>query len=149
LANNLYTATQVPAAGAYGRSAELRLEYLAIQAGFEKLKRHRVFFPFADLNVPATQYQPALELGTIVAIYVIGDVNNATANTVITAKINGVSVTMPTLQLLTADTAGTLRSVIPTAANVVTTITDILRIDTDGGGSSVMPGRVIVEMERA
>jgi hypothetical protein len=149
VANNLFTYDGQPVAGDFGRAEALRGDFKAIEAGFEKLKRHYLTFFFPDLNTPASRYLPALEAGQITKVTVLPDTNNATTATVITAFINGVGVTMPALSLASGALAGVAASVVPTAANLVTQATDILKISTDGGGSSVMPGTVVVEVTRA
>jgi hypothetical protein len=149
LANNLFTPDSQPTAGSFGRSEALRGEFKSIEAGFEKLKRHYVTFQFADLNTPASRNLPALELGFITGVAVIPDANNATAATVITLFINGTPVTMPALQIGAGGLAGVRVAVVPSAANQIQAGTDILKASTDGGGSSVMSGAVVVEITRS
>lgn len=149
MANNLYTPTGGPAAASFGRSSVPRGEFGLIEAAFEKLQRHYVVFHFPDFNVPEVQYSVALETGFITRVTVIPDENNATAATVITLEVDGVSVVMPALQIAAAGLAGGQVEVIPSGNNQIAVRNSVIKATTDGGGSSVMPGRVIVEITRA
>lgn len=99
----------------------------------------------ADCNTPGVAYVPISRPGTITRISVIIGANNATAATVFTAKIGAVSVTHPAISFALGALLGAVIGVVPSAANVVAA-GDNLNITTDGGGSSVMPATIVIEV---
>lgn len=149
-ANNLYTSSGLPAAGGFGRSSVPRSEFDLIEAGLYKLRRFVLPVQFEDLNTAASRWthQGAIA-GKITRVTVIPFANNSSAATNITVELNGTAITMPTLQVGAAGVAGTPVSVVPTAANQLSaTISAATAIEviTDGGGSGVMPGVVLLEI---
>jgi hypothetical protein len=99
----------------------------------------------ADANTPGVAYIPILRAGTITRISVIaGDVNGDAA-TVFTAAIAAVAVTHAALSLALDAVAGDVATVVPTAANTVAQGSN-LNITTDGGGDTVMPVTISVEV---
>jgi hypothetical protein len=154
-ANNLYSSGNRPPAGGFGRSGDIRTELDLIEAGFYKLKRTIVQVYFEDANngvQTRSVLQPTTRAGTVARISVTPQANNSGAPTVFTAAIGSAPITMPTLQLSASAAAHEPVSVVPTDLNSYDPSTIIannrtLRITSDGGGSSVMPVMVTIEIE--
>jgi hypothetical protein len=150
LANGLYTSSGRPAAGASGRSGDLRSEFDLIEAGFYRARRSTVQVHFEDANTAASRsvVLPYVRGGTVKRISVVPSANNATAATVFTAAIDGNAITMPALEIASGGLAHAAVSVVPSAANTYEVdAVSVLTITSNGGGSGVMPVSVTVEIE--
>lgn len=73
--------------------------------------------------------------GTLVGLAAVNHLANTTTKTVLTAKINGVAVTIPAWEIAVTAAAGTATSVVPTAANTVVA-GQVIEFISDGGSAT-------------
>lgn len=111
------------------------------------LNQYAVTCHLADAGTAGSTYVVAPQAGTISKVSIVNYAANATTATVYTAKINGSTVTHPTLQHGATDAAGTAINAVPTAANTVAA-GDVISVASDGGSSSVMPITVTFTITR-
>jgi hypothetical protein len=101
----------------------------------------------SDANTAGSVYVVAPFKGKIVGLYAVNGVTNTTAQTVLLAKLGGVTVTAPAWTIGATQAAGTASSSVPTAANTFNA-GDVIEINSDGGGTPVMPITVIISIDR-
>lgn len=92
----------------------------------------------ADIGTAGSSYVVCPFAGTVVGLGAVNIAANAGTKSVLTAKINGSSITHPAWEVAVSATAGTASSVVPTAANTVKA-GDVLEVASDGGSSAVTP----------
>lgn len=99
----------------------------------------RVFAYMADTSTAGSAFAVFPRRGKIVNIGVVAYAAVTVADNVLTAKIAGTSITLPTWkQLYTSAAAGDKYEVTPTGANIGNE-GDTIEFITDGAGSSTVP----------
>lgn len=101
----------------------------------------------ADANTAGSAYVVAPHAGNIVGLHATNYVANTTTKTVLLAKLGGTNVTAPAWEIAVTQAAGVASSVVPTAARAVTA-GQVIEINSDGGGSPVMPIMVTIVISR-
>jgi len=147
MANQLYAPTGKPAAGTLGSSAELRAEYVLVEAAFDILNTSHFLLTWDDFNTAGSRSFVAPFNGDITLLEWVIDAANGTTDTIMTAEIETVLVTMPALTQALADVAGNIETSVPTATNSFLD-GDRIEIISDGAGDTVMPGSVMVYCNR-
>ena len=147
MANQLYTPSGKPAAGTLGSSAELRAESVLVEAAFDIINVSHFLLTWDDFNTIGSRSFVAPFNGDITLLEWVIDANNATTDTIITVEIATVLVTMPALTQALADVAGNIETSVPTALNAFLD-GDRIEVISDGAGSSVMPGSIMVYVNR-
>jgi hypothetical protein len=142
-----YTPTGVPVQGSAGVSSEIRAEFTAIETGIELLNLYPMVAQFDDINTADQIYLVAPWACTVEKIYVVVNADNATADTVITAKIGGAAVTGGSGTILSTALAGSVLTITPTALNTLIE-GGALEIETDGGGSGTVSAHITVVFKR-
>lgn len=101
----------------------------------------------SDANTPGSVYVVAPHAGNIIGMYAVNDIANTTAQTVLLAKIATVTVTAPAWVIAITQAAGVASNVVPTALNAVTA-GQVIEINSDGGGTPVMPISITLLISR-
>lgn len=108
------------------------------QSGGAILGREVLCTYAGDIGTGGSSYVVCPFAGTVVGLAAVNHVANATTKTVLTAKINGQTITHPAFEVAVTAAAGTGVSVVPSAANAVKA-GDVLEVAYDGGSSNVTP----------
>ena len=145
-----YTPSGNPIQGSDGDSKDIRDEFALIETGIEAVNQYPLSLRFADLNTAQSLWIPVPWAAQILGVSAVPSDANSTTDTVITFEIAGVLVVMDSNGELTiADTAsaGVESTATPESANQVTSGGSV-EIITDGGGSGVMRGTVMMILAR-
>jgi hypothetical protein len=146
-----YTPSGKPTSGAPGSSEDLRDEFSLIEAGIEVLNEYPIYIFFDDLNTAESRFAVMPSTCVFTAASASISVNNSTTDTIITFEIGGVLVTMDSGGELTIPSNGIVGGVygpaVPASGNALAA-NQAIEIITDGGGSSVMPGYVMLTIKR-
>lgn len=103
-----------------------------------ELRQYAITTQMIDAGTAQSRWVVAPHAGTIVAMYAVNSVANATTKTVLTAEIGGTLVTAPAWEIAITQAVGVVSSTVPTAANVVTA-GQAIEIISDGGTDATMP----------
>ena len=142
-----YTPSGKPVQGSAGSSKDLRDEFLLVETGIQVLNSIPIIAHFSDANTAGQVYVGVPWDCTITKVYITNDVSNTTTDTIFTLKIAGVAVTDGAGTLLSSAQLGTVVTITPTALNAIAAGQG-LEIETDGGGSPVMPCNCTCLFER-
>ncbi len=143
-----YTASGNPIADSAGSSSLMRAEFVLVQAGFTTLSTEFFLVVFDDFNTAGSRSFVAPFAGTIEKVDWVIDAGNSGADTDVTLEIQGNLVGFPgDLTQAAADTAGNVETVNPNSTRTVA-VGDRVEVLTDGVGSGVMPGSVMVHILR-
>jgi len=145
----LYIPSGTPVADSSGSSSLMRDEFNLIQAGFTVLSTEFFLLTWDDFNTAGSRSFVAPFAGTISVIKIINDLANTTTATILTFEIGGTLVTATAGHTIASDQAvGTVGTYTPTATNIVAE-NNRVEVISNGGGTPVMPGSVIVHILRA
>lgn len=89
----------------------------------------------ADSGVASSTFVVCPFAGTLVGLAAVNHVANTTTQTLLTARIGGVSVTIPTWSLTATQAAGVASAVVPTGANAITA-GQVIEFISDGGSAT-------------
>lgn len=89
----------------------------------------------ADSGVASSTFVVCPFAGTLVGLAAVNHVANTTTQTLLTAEIGGVAVTIPTWSIAATQAAGLASAVVPTAANAITA-GQVIRFISDGGSAT-------------
>lgn len=89
----------------------------------------------ADSGTASSTYVVCPFAGTLVGLAAVNHVANTTTQTLLTAEIGGVAVTIPAWAITVTQAAGVASAVVPTAANTVTA-GQVIRFISDGGSAT-------------
>lgn len=89
----------------------------------------------ADSGTASSTFVVCPFAGTLVGLAAVNHVANTTTKTVLTAKIGGVSVTIPVWEIAVTQAAGVSSAVVPTAANAITA-GQVIEFISDGGSAT-------------
>lgn len=128
-------------------ASKLKISGTAITSTAAELNQYAINLYMADANTAGSAYVVAPHAGKIVGLQVTNYVANTTVKTVLLAKIATVIVTAPAWEIAITQAAGVASNVVPTAANAITAGA-VIEINTDGGGTPVMPIMVTILIER-
>ena len=101
----------------------------------------------ADIGTAGSAYVVAPFAGDIVQLEAVNIAANAGTKSVLTAKINGNSVTHPAWEVAITAAAGTRSGVTPTAATEFQA-GDVISVASDGGSSAVTPAMYSIVIRR-
>jgi cytoskeletal protein CcmA (bactofilin family) len=155
-ANSALTALALPVSGlkigaGAGTSVTANAAELNTMTGITsttaELNEYFVQAKFTDAGTAGSIFVVAPHAGSIIGLYAVNDVNNATTKTVLTAEIAGVLVTAPAWEITITQAAGTVSSSVPTATNVVTA-GQAIEIISDGGTDATMPASCTIVISR-
>ena len=143
-----YTPSGTPTEGSGGSSADIRAELALIEAGIEAMNEFPVTLWFEDANAAADQIYVSVPWQcTVEKIYAAVSAANGTTDTILTAKIGGTAITAGALTIPDTAAIADIVSTTPTAANAVSA-GGAVEIETDGGGSTVMPVGITLVLKR-
>lgn len=111
------------------------------------LGRETMSFYMPDIGTSGSGYVVCPFAGKVVGVAIVNQAANAGTKSVLTAKINGSTITHPTFEVAVTAAAGTAVSVVPTAANDVLA-GDVLSVASDGGSSATTPAIVTFTIRR-
>lgn len=143
----LYTPSGEPVAGSAGSSSILRTEFTAIETGLDQLNSYPIVSYFADANTAGQIYVAVPWDCICTKIQIVNEVANTTAATTFTAKIVGTAVTDGAATLAAAAAQATVTTITPSALNQILQ-GQAIELESDGGGSPVMPCQVTFLFER-
>lgn len=102
----------------------------------------------ADISTAGQIYIPVPDGGEIIKAYSVINGAIATADSVLTLKINGTAVTGGTMTVAySGSAAGDVDSCTPTGANVVNE-GDVIEVETDGASTNTVPAVITVIIRR-
>jgi hypothetical protein len=142
-----YTPSGDPVQGTAGSSAEFRTEFGLIETGIQVLNAIPVIGFMSDANTLGQIYIPVPWACRLIKIYAVNSIVNTTTATILTPKIGGTAVTDGGMTFGATDAVGTILSATPTALNTIAE-GQALEIETDGGGTPVMPVNITLLVER-
>lgn len=129
------------------RADNLQIGDVALGATITELNQYSINVDMADAGTAQSLWVVAPHAGSIVAMYAVNSVDNATTKTVLTAEIATVLVTAPAWEIAITQAAGTVSSSVPTAANTVTA-GQAIEIISDGGTDATMPTSITIVISR-
>lgn len=118
------------------------------EAGGAILGRATVSLYMPDIGTAGSGYVVCPFAGKVVGVAAVNQAANAGTKSVLTAKINGNTITHPALEVAVSAAAGSSSAVVPTAANNVSA-GDVLSVASDGGSSAVTPEQVTFTILRS
>jgi hypothetical protein len=148
MADPYYTPSGNPAQGSDGDSSVLRTEFGLIETGIEVLNTYALNVHWEDANTAGSRYIAVPWSCQIESVSIVIDEANGTTDTVFTLEIGGVEVTFDAaLTIADTDIKGGQVTALATALRGVAAF-GAIEVITDGGGSTVMPARVGINVSR-
>jgi hypothetical protein len=112
----------------------------------QSLKKIRLFASITDISTAGQIYVVSPVAGTITKIYSVINGAIATANSILTPKINNVAITNGAITVaFSGSAAGDVDSSTPTAANTITA-GQAIEIETDGGSANTVEVVLTIEI---
>lgn len=143
-----YTPSGKPIQGSAGSSQDLRTEFGLVETGMQVMNSIPVTLYFADANLAADDTFIVVPWDCLVkTIYVVTGSGNSIAETILTPKIATVAITGGAITIPLNALVDVVFTATPTAANAISA-GQTLEIETDGGGTAVMPLVFTVLLER-